>query len=201
MHRRAKLGERIGGPVPSVGRLEHHLRRLAGTGHHLSQHVTVVENPYRLQMFAGLAHPHQHRAASMQIHTDKLPTLIEFAHRGLLRRNNVSTPKHARSGRTRGAEAPLLHDIKTCEKTRNSESNTNRAVLGLARMPPVVAPCGRGPVTQIVCFTANRHVVAISSSAREWIRPAKLWAGWPVPVVEIPQDEFADFADPQNGAC
>ena len=28
----------------------------------------------------------------MQIHTDKLPTLIEFAHRGLLRRNNVSTP-------------------------------------------------------------------------------------------------------------
>ena len=99
MHRRAELGERIGGPVPPVGRLEHHLRRLAGTGHHLSQHVTVVENPYRLQMFAGLAHPHQHRAASMQIHTDKLPTLIEFAHRGLLRRNNMSTPSmRARDG-------------------------------------------------------------------------------------------------------
>ena len=35
----------------------------------------------------------------MQIHTDKLPTLIEFAHRGLLRRNNVSTPSmRARDG-------------------------------------------------------------------------------------------------------
>ena len=35
----------------------------------------------------------------MQIHTDKLPTLIEFAHRGLLRRNCVSTPSmRARDG-------------------------------------------------------------------------------------------------------
>ena len=82
MHRRAELGERIGGPIPPVSRLQHHLRRLAGTRHHLRQHATVVENPYRLQMFAGLAHPHQHRAATMQIHTDKLPTLIQFAHKG-----------------------------------------------------------------------------------------------------------------------
>src|SRR6476661_8550542 len=110
MHRRAEFGERIGGPVPPVGRLPHHLRRLAGTRHHLSQHVTVVENPYRFQMFAGLAHPHQHRAASMQIHTDKLPTLIEFAHRGLLRRNNVSTPSIALGTDTRsGGPAPSSH--------------------------------------------------------------------------------------------
>jgi hypothetical protein len=82
MHRRTELGERIRCPVPPVRRLEYHLRRLAGTRHHFAQHVTVVENPYRLQMFAGLGHPHQHRAATMQIHTDKLPTLIEFAHKG-----------------------------------------------------------------------------------------------------------------------
>src|SRR6478752_9514436 len=37
---------------------------------HLSQNVPVVEDPHRLQMFAGLAHPHQHRTAPMQIHAD-----------------------------------------------------------------------------------------------------------------------------------
>ena len=35
----------------------------------------------------------------MQVHTDKLPTRIQFTHRGLLRRNNVSTPSmRARNG-------------------------------------------------------------------------------------------------------
>ncbi len=72
--------------------------RRHGTSHQPARHGSLM-NPYRLQMFAGLAHPHQHRPTSMQIHTDKLPTLIEFAHRGLLRRNNVSTPSmHARDG-------------------------------------------------------------------------------------------------------
>jgi hypothetical protein len=84
MHRRAELGERI-----DVGGLQHHLRRLAGTRHHLSQHFTVVENPHRLQMLASLGHPHQHRTAPMQIHTDKLLTLVEFVHRGLLRRGTT----------------------------------------------------------------------------------------------------------------
>ena len=48
----------------------------------------------------------------MQIHTDKLPTLIEFARRGLLRQKQREHPEHARSRQTRVAEAPLLHDIR-----------------------------------------------------------------------------------------
>jgi hypothetical protein len=86
VHRRTELGQRIRGPVPAVRCLEHHLRGLAGTRHHLGQLVTGVDDPHRLQMLAGLGHPHQHRTAPMQIHTYKLLTLVEFAHRGLLRR-------------------------------------------------------------------------------------------------------------------
>jgi len=70
----------------------------------------------------------------MQIHTDKLPTLIEFAHRGLLRRNKREHPEHARSGRTRGAEAPLLHDIKE-ENARQLVSRARKHIATGRREP------------------------------------------------------------------
>lgn len=41
----------------------------------------------------------------MQIHTNKLPTLIQFAHKGPPSSWKREHPEHARSGRTRGAEA------------------------------------------------------------------------------------------------
>ncbi len=89
VHRRAELGQRIDGPVPPVRGLEHHLRRFASSGHHIGQPVTGVDDPHRLQMLASLGHPHQHRTAPMQIHADKLLTLVEFVHRGLLRRGTT----------------------------------------------------------------------------------------------------------------
>ena len=39
--------------------------------------LITVATPGSAARFAGLADPHQHRATSMQIHTDKLPTLID----------------------------------------------------------------------------------------------------------------------------
>ena len=62
----------------------------------------------------GLGHPHQHRPAPMQIHPDDLPTLVRFAHRGLLESMDVSTPSMSRE--SRGAEAPLLHRINGSPK-------------------------------------------------------------------------------------
>ena len=38
--------------------------------------VRVVADPHRLQMLAGLGHPHQHRPAPMQIHPHDLLTLV-----------------------------------------------------------------------------------------------------------------------------
>jgi len=70
--------------VPAVGGLQHHLWRLPRAGQHLAQVLRVVREPDRLQQVAGLAHPHQHRPSPMQIHPDEPPTLVQFAHRGLL---------------------------------------------------------------------------------------------------------------------
>ena len=46
----------------------------------------------------------------MQIDTDDLLSCVLFAHRGLLRRGGREHPESA-SGRSRGADAPLLHRI------------------------------------------------------------------------------------------
>ena len=47
--------QRVGRPVPAVGRLQHHLRDLPGPGHHRVQPVHVVDDPDRLQLLASLA--------------------------------------------------------------------------------------------------------------------------------------------------
>ena len=138
MHVRAELGQGVRGPVPAVRRFQHHLRRLAGAGHHLPQVLRVVGDPHRLQPLAGLGHPHQHRPAPMQIHPDDLPSRVCFAHRGLLESMDVSTPSMSRE--SRGAEAPLLHRIKGSEPTllivdRRSELRGCRVFAAVADHP------------------------------------------------------------------
>jgi hypothetical protein len=114
MHPGTQLGQTVRGPVPAVSSLEHHLRRLTGTGHHLTQVLRIIRDPRRLQPLPGLGHPHQHRPPPMQINADELPSLVDFAHRGLLESLDVSTPSMNRE--SRGAEAPLLHRIKARAK-------------------------------------------------------------------------------------
>jgi hypothetical protein len=65
MHRSAQLRQRVRGPIPAVRCLQHHLGGLPGAGHHRPQVLRVVGDPHRLQVFAGLGHPHQHRPAPM----------------------------------------------------------------------------------------------------------------------------------------
>ena len=81
-------------------------------GHHRGQPLSVIENAHGLQMLTGLGHPHDHRPPAMQINTDDLLSCVLFAHRGLLRRGGREHPESA-SGRSRGAEAPLLHRISS----------------------------------------------------------------------------------------
>ena len=62
-------------------------------------------------MLTGLGHPHQHRAAPMQVDPDDLRSLRSVRSQGPPRVVGVSTPSMSRE--SRGAEAPLLHRIKT----------------------------------------------------------------------------------------
>ena len=80
MHLRAEFGQRVRSPVPAVSGLQDHLGCLTGAGHHLPQVLAVVGDPHRLQKLAGVGHPHQHRPAPVQIHSDDLPSLVCSAH-------------------------------------------------------------------------------------------------------------------------
>jgi len=92
MHAAAQLGQRVNRPIPAIRGFQHHLRVLPGAGHHRGQLLAIVDDADRLQPLARLGHPHQHRTAPMQIHADILPTVIVFAHRGLLRRDGREHP-------------------------------------------------------------------------------------------------------------
>ena len=81
VHGGTEFGQGVRGPVPAVAGFQHHLRRLAGSGHHFPQVLRIIRDPYRLQPFSSLGHPHQHRPASVQIETDDLPSRVGFAHR------------------------------------------------------------------------------------------------------------------------
>jgi hypothetical protein len=62
----------VDGPVPAVGRLEHHLGVLTGPGDHCVKPVDVVDDPDRLEHLTGPGAPYDHAASSVQIDTDEL---------------------------------------------------------------------------------------------------------------------------------
>ena len=111
MHLGAQLLQRVDRPVPAVGGLEHHLRGLAGPGHHRGQPLDVVADPDALQRVTVGGHPDDHRPSPVQIDSHELLTGIGFAHRGLLRRTDVSTASltHWRSPTRSGGPAPSSH--------------------------------------------------------------------------------------------
>jgi hypothetical protein len=84
VHRRPQLGEGVRGPVPAVGRFQHHLGCFAGAGHDLAQVLRVVADPGGLEYLTGVGHPNQHRPPAVQIHSHDLPALVCSAHWGLL---------------------------------------------------------------------------------------------------------------------
>ena len=73
--------EGVHGPVPAVGRLEHHLGVLTGACHHAVEPVDVVEDLGGLQHLTGLGGPDNHTPAAMQIDTDELLACV-LCHQG-----------------------------------------------------------------------------------------------------------------------
>jgi hypothetical protein len=70
MHPEAGVLKQIHGPVPAVGRLDHHLRVTTRLAHHLEQRHRVVRDPDGVELLALSAHRVDHRAATMQVDTD-----------------------------------------------------------------------------------------------------------------------------------
>src|SRR5918995_5716842 len=71
----------------------------------------IIGNPSGRELLARRAHPHDHRPATMKVDTD-----ILSIHRGLLlfvRGWLCEAPSLDRLGSSRGAEAPLLHRIRS----------------------------------------------------------------------------------------
>jgi len=81
IHPRADGLQRIHRPIPAVGRLQHHLRRLPRLGNLARQRHRVVVDAHRLQTLTRLAHPHNDRTTPVQIDTHHLPTVI-LIHKG-----------------------------------------------------------------------------------------------------------------------
>jgi hypothetical protein len=109
VHPGAGLGEYVGGPVPAVGGLEHHLRLDTGLADLPSQSGRVVHDPPGLQVLARLGLAHDHRPPPVQIDPDELSAVI-LIHQGPPSTSGLRSPSIARDHEER--EAPLLHHIK-----------------------------------------------------------------------------------------
>src|SRR5665647_2272400 len=64
--------QRVHGPVPAVGGLQHHLRALASPGDHRRQPLHVIDDPHRLENLTTRGGPDDHRPATVQIDSHKL---------------------------------------------------------------------------------------------------------------------------------
>ena len=120
VHPGAGLGEHVGGPVPAVGGLEHHLRLDTGLSDLASQRQRVVHDPPGLQVLAGLGLAHDHRPSPVQINPDELPAVI-LIHQGPPSTSGLRSPSIARDHEER--EAPLLHHIKGTRQTRANRAD------------------------------------------------------------------------------
>jgi hypothetical protein len=70
--------EQVHGPVPAVGRLDHHLGIRTRLAHHLEQRHRVVGDSHAVELLAVAVHRVDHRAATVQVDTD-----VRSLHRGL----------------------------------------------------------------------------------------------------------------------
>ena len=114
MHGSAARLQQVGGPVPAVGGLEHDLGVGAGLGEFQRQRHRVVVDPHGLQHLALAGHAHDDQAAAVQVDPDVL-----FSHGASLTVAGVNGPSVQHSVSSRGAEAPLLHGIKSYRPQRN----------------------------------------------------------------------------------
>ncbi|MEV0700845.1 hypothetical protein AB0I53_23450 [Saccharopolyspora sp. NPDC050389] len=85
VHVRPGLCEDIGGPVPAVGRFQHHLEVGAGLGDFSRQNQRVIVDAGDRQSLSRWVLPHDHRPASVDIDADELFAVM-LRHKGLLRR-------------------------------------------------------------------------------------------------------------------
>jgi len=105
----AELFEQIGCPIPSIGRFQNDFWMLAGLGHGLGQLERLARYSHTAEHLALGVHPIDRRGAAVQIDSDVLSL-----HRGLPCRGLVcGNPEHCNARIPRGAEAPLLHNIRT----------------------------------------------------------------------------------------
>src|SRR5215207_8120675 len=93
MHMRATFGEHIGGPVPAVGGLQHHLRLLTPRSNLRRERERItVDAHHRTDPLTVWRHPHDHTAPLVQVYPDVLPAGI-LVHRGLpCRAGDVTIP-------------------------------------------------------------------------------------------------------------
>jgi len=93
---------------PAVGRFQHHLGVRPGPLELQAQRDRIVEGPHRRQLLPGFGLAHDHRALSMQIDPNELPTLI-LVHRGLPWFVEVTPPAFAGNVTRSGGPAPSSH--------------------------------------------------------------------------------------------
>jgi hypothetical protein len=101
--------QRVDRPVPAVGRLDDDPRTRTSLRDLRGEDLPVIGEPHRLQTLTLLGHPHHHRAIAVQIKTNNLPSVVAFAHRGLLRHWDMSTPSIRRGPTRSGGPAPSSH--------------------------------------------------------------------------------------------
>ena len=82
MHMRTALVQHVNGPIPAIGRFQHHLGVRASLLELQSKRHRIVENPHRRQQLPRFRLAHNHRPLPMQIDPDKLLAVI-LVHRGL----------------------------------------------------------------------------------------------------------------------
>ena len=98
--------QHIDRPIPAVGRFEHDFGVRPGLSQLQPERDRVVVDADPAQLLAVRGHPHDHTAATVQINTDVLPTVVVSVHRGLPQRVVVSTPEHP-LGTTKGGGPAL----------------------------------------------------------------------------------------------
>ena len=100
----AEVLEKISGPVPAVGGLEHDFGLGPGRGHGLGELEGLADEAFGAEHLAVFCHPNDGRAATMQVDSDVL------SHRGLLLFRGFLLQDRACSDLTRGGgPAPSSH--------------------------------------------------------------------------------------------
>jgi hypothetical protein len=70
MHPEPRFLEQVDDPVPTVGRVDHHLGVRAGFADRLEQRQRIVRDPNAIELLAVRVHGIDHRPATMQVDPD-----------------------------------------------------------------------------------------------------------------------------------